>query len=143
VNVGPISASAPRGFLWHVAPTWAYVVALFWLGSIHTTLTIPQDLFSRDKANHFVAFGLLTLLFLRTLRFKFSTVVPQRLVLAAILVSSATGALLEVWQLLFPYRSSEVQDWVADTLGAILAGLTALVWLWWRARRVAMGEPRS
>ena len=123
----------------HVLPALLYVAFIFWLGSIHTTLTVPQYWFPRDKVNHFGAFGLLTWLVLRALRFEFVKSNYGRLILASIGVSSFIGALLEVWQILFPYRSSEFADWVADTIGAILAGLSCYVWVWWRRRHVATG----
>ncbi|HEX3597829.1 MAG TPA: VanZ family protein, partial [Polyangiaceae bacterium] len=44
-------------------------------------------------------------------------------VFAAVAVASALGGLLEIWQLLLPWRTSEVLDWVADTLGAVAVGL--------------------
>ena len=68
---------------------------------------------------HFGAFALLVFFLLRALRFEFPAAANGRLVGASIVGSSLIGALLEFWQLLFPYRSAEVADWVADTLGAL------------------------
>jgi hypothetical protein len=133
------STQDKRGFLSHVFPALLYVAIIFWLGSIHTSLAIPQDLFPRDKVNHLGAFGLLTWLSLRALRFELRAVAYSRLIIASIAVSSLTGALLEAWQALFPYRSVELGDWVADTIGAALAGLCAVVWVRWRGRHVATG----
>ncbi len=123
----------------YVLPALLYVAFIFWMGSIRTNLTIPQDLLPRDKVNHFGAFGLLTWLVLRALHFEFSPITYGRLIVASIGVSSLIGALLEAWQLMIPYRSAEFGDWVADTLGAILAGLVSLFWVWWRGRHVATG----
>jgi len=125
-----------------VLPT-VYVVALFCVGSIHTSIDIPQDFIARDKANHFAAFGLLTLLCLRAFRQEWPNVGKRRLVVLAIATASIVGALLEIWQLMFPYRSSEVLDWVADTLGALLAGLIGYWWLLWRKRSAAARGPAA
>ena len=78
-------------------------------------------------------------LVLRALRFEFVASNYGRLIVASISVSSLMGALLEFWQSLIPYRTAEFADWIADTLGAILAGLACLVWDWWRRRHVATG----
>ena len=131
--------AARKGFYWHVLPALLYVVIIFWLGSIHTSLTIPQDLLPRDKFTHLVAFGLLTCLALRALRFELGSAPLNRLVAASVALSSLIGALLELWQSMLSYRSAEFGDWIADTIGAILAGLASLLWFWWRGRRVATG----
>lgn len=133
------SITDKRGFAAHVLPALLYVVFIFGLGSIHTSLTIPQNLLPRDKVNHFGAFGLLTWFALRALRFEFDRASWSRLIIASIGVSSVFGALLEAWQSLFPYRSVEFGDWVADTIGAVVAGIASLMWIWWRERRVATG----
>jgi VanZ family protein len=133
------SVTDTRGFLGYVLPALLYIVFLFWIGSIHTSLTIPQDFFARDKVDHFAAFGLLVLLALRALRFEMDTATWGRLVVAAVGISSLLGALLELWQWLLPYRFAEFGDWLADTLGAVLAGLASCLWIWWRGRHVPTG----
>ena len=125
----------------HVAPALGCVVAIFWLGSIHTTLSIPQGLFAKDKANHFVAFGVLTLLCVRAFRFKYANLGNRRAVALSVAASSLVGALLEFWQAFLPYRTSELMDWVADTLGALLAGLAGYLWLRRRAWRLVKRDP--
>jgi VanZ family protein len=121
------------GFFLYILPTLLYVVVLFWLGAVQMSMEMPHGMFPEDKLKHFVAFGLLVFLLLRTLRFQWSSEPLGRLVMLSAAGSSAIGALLEVWQSLFPYRSSDFADWVADTLGALLAGLLAM--LWFRRRR--------
>ena len=122
-----------------------YILVIFWLGSIHTSFGISPSFLPfvqflpQDKVNHLGAFGLLTWLVLRALRFELKTVTYSRLIIASVAVSSLTGALLEVWQFLFPYRSVELGDWVADTIGALFAGLGAVIWVRWRGRHVATG----
>ncbi len=133
------STADKKGFFWHVVPALLYAIVIFWLGSIHTTLSIPQDFIARDKLNHFVAFGVLTVLALRALRFEMDTTALRVLITASIGISSITGALLELWQSWLPYRTAEVGDWIADTFGAALAGLLCFLWIRWRRRHVATG----
>ncbi len=123
------SVTDTKGFSGYVLPTLLYIVFIFWIGSIHTNLTIPQDFLARDKVNHFAAFGLLALLALRALRFELGTASWGRLIVAAVGISSLLGALLELWQSLLPYRFAEFGDWLADTLGAALAGLASCLWI--------------
>jgi hypothetical protein len=130
-----------RGFMLHVAPALGCVATIFWLGSIHTAINIPQGLFSKDKANHFVAFGVLTLLCVRAFRFEYANLGNKRTVAMSVAASSIVGALLEVWQVFLPYRTAELMDWVADTLGAVLAGLAGYLWLQWLAWRVGARNP--
>jgi len=129
-----------RGFATQVLPAVAYTIALFCIGASHASLNISQDFVPQDKLNHFGAFGLLVWLAYRAIRFERTTASSGRIIWASIAVSSAMGVLLELWQMFFPYRSAEVADWVADTLGALVAGYTAHLWLKWRRGRVVARE---
>jgi len=143
MNVKQRNSALASGFVWHVLPALLYVVLLFGLGSIRTAIEIPENFVARDKLGHFLAFGALTLLVMRALRFELASANLRQIALLAIAVSSSVGAMLEVWQLMFPYRSAEFLDWVADTLGAALASCVGYAWFSWRARHVAMGVPHS
>ena len=83
----------------------------------------------------FVLFLLLALVFmvplvLRALLYYRREAPRGRLLLVSMALASLAGALLEFWQSFLPYRSADVLDWVADTVGALIAG--ALVALFWR-----------
>jgi VanZ family protein len=123
-----------RGFQLHVLPALIYVLVLFWLGAIRTGFDLPQSFIPQDKLKHFGAFALLVFLLLRAFRFEFPAAANGRLIGLSMVGSSAIGAMLELWQCLFPYRSAEFADWVADTLGALLAGFLANQWLRRRGR---------
>jgi len=143
MNIRQRNSFLTPAFISHVFPALVYAVLLFVLGSIHTAVEIPENFVARDKLGHFLAFGGLTLLVLRAFRFELASASLRQVVLLAIAVSSSVGAMLEVWQLMFPYRSAEFLDWVADTLGAILAGCVGYAWSSWRGRHVAMSAPHS
>lgn len=80
-----------------------------------------------DKYGHFLVYGLLATLLCRC-------GAGWRAAGAALLAASAFGASDEWHQSFVPGRSSDVRDWVADTLGAALA--VALYTGWARYRRV-------
>ena len=134
------SLSDKRGFLTQVLPAILYAVALFCLGVSHIALNVPQGFVPQDKLTHFGAFGLLVWLAYRAFRFELGTAAVGQLVWLSIAASSSTGALLEIWQSFFPYRSAEFADWVADTLGAMVAGYAAFLWISWRKRQAAARE---
>lgn len=134
------SLSDKRGFTTQVLPAILYAAALFWLGVSHIDLNVPKGFVPQDKIEHFGAFGLLVWLAYRAFRFEFEAAAVGRLIGASIAASSSMGALLEVWQTFFPYRYAEFADWVADTLGALVAGYAAFLWISWRKRHAAARE---
>lgn len=104
----------------HVGPLVAYVLYIFVAGSLKGSA--PPGGVS-DKTAHFIAFGLMVLPALFALRHLAPRLAPAARLALAVALASGLGALLEVWQLLFPWRSSEFLDWVADTAGAVVVGL--------------------
>ena len=112
--------------LWYVTPAALYVAYIFVMGTKENAEP-PLDI--SDKTAHFAAFGLMVPLLTRALRYFLPAAPRGRLIVAAAALSSLAGALLEFWQAFLPYRSAELLDWVADTVGAVLAGcLVALAW---------------
>jgi VanZ family protein len=82
-----------------------------------------------DKLGHAIAFGGLTALLVNALRFVRPLWTSARSVLCAVLLASTLGALLEFLQSFTPYRSAELLDWVADSVGALLVAGVLHVWL--------------
>lgn len=104
--------------------------ALLWAGIIFALSaqpTLPVSLGSgRDKLAHFAAYAVLGLLVARALP-------PRgRVAWLAILLGSLYGASDEFHQHFVPGRSTDVFDWVADSLG-VVAG--ASLYRFWRSRR--------
>lgn len=116
-----------RRFRFSPSPRWV------WPGLLATTIVIASgqssvagpDFIDFDKLAHFSIFGLLATLIART---------PWggRAVWLAILATSLFGGTDELHQSLTPGRSVEVADWVADTLGAIVAVTVYWHWGWYR-----------
>jgi VanZ family protein len=117
-----------------VWPALAYSSFILVMGSL--PVAPPGAAEVSDKTLHFVAFGIMAVLACRAL----SQLDPgaSRPVLlgrgfgAAVLI----GGALELWQSLLPYRSCELLDWIADSLGAGL-GVAALALVW------ALRKPRA
>ena len=94
--------------------------------------------FSKDKLAHFLVFGLLATALLRTPGLKRRGLAGA---VVAALLTSAYGAFDEFRQSMTPERSVEFADWVADTVGAIVAVATYSQWkayrefLEWRRKK--------
>lgn len=102
------------------------------------------DLVDFDKVAHFGVFGLLAMLVVR------NGFTPRR-AWVAVLAVSLFGLTDEWHQSFTPGRSVEFADWVADTLGAIVAVTIYVRWpraravlehpLWRRQRRIEKPDP--
>jgi VanZ family protein len=79
-----------------------------------------------DKVVHFSVYGLLGTLMVRAL--------GVRRWGRAILIVSLFGASDELHQHFTPGRSMEFADWVADTLGAMVAVMIYTKWTWYRSQ---------
>jgi VanZ family protein len=124
---------------------WPFAIALtIFLASGTKDLAAP-DLgvdFSYDKLAHFLVFGLLATAVLRIPRF-FKQ--GWKGVIIAVCLVSSYGALDEFRQSFTIGRSVELADWIADTLGAILASILYLKWHWyrrlWECRDLTLRKP--
>jgi VanZ family protein len=113
------------------------IAAMILLASSRSTVASPR-VTNFDKVAHFAAFGLLATLMCRLGN-------GWRAAGWAVAVASAFGASDEWHQSFVPGRFSDVFDWVADTLGALVAVTLYTGWLsyrrllertvWSRARR--------
>ena len=111
---------------------WPFAIALaIFLASGTKNLAAP-DLgfdFSYDKLAHLLVFGLLATAVLRIPRF-FNK--GWRGVCITIALISLYGVLDEYRQSFTAGRTVELDDWIADTLGALLASIVYFKWHWYR-----------
>ena len=111
------------GFFIHVVPALLYVGAIFYGGTVNpANVPAPQVQFA-DKWMHFVAFGFMVFVLRRAIAFQWPRVTPRQALVWSAVGASAIGALLEIVQMFTTTRSAEFLDWVADTIGAILAAI--------------------
>ena len=99
-------------------------MAIF-MASSSKDLAAPSIDFSYDKLAHLLVFGLLATAVLRIPRI-FN--LGWRGVFMAIALISLYGALDEYRQSFTAGRSVELGDWIADTLGAIIASIVYYKW---------------
>jgi VanZ family protein len=107
---------------------WAYaavIAGLIVIASSRSAVGGPKVEHS-DKIVHFSVYGLLGTLVVRAW--------GRRRAVWAVVAVSAFGASDEVHQAFTPGRSMEFADWVADTLGAVVAVCGYTRWTWYRER---------
>ena len=104
----------------------AWMAVLFYL-SHQPTLDTPSLFPGQDKLFHMLAYGVLGFFLLGSLTPAtdgFTTLQIR----GSILIASLYGISDEFHQYFIPGRSSDVWDWVADTLGAVIA-VSLLAWM--------------
>ena len=101
-----------------IAAGWAWAAAIVWLS---LTPSPPEvDIAHGDKLGHFAAYGLLMFWFSQLYRER-----NPRIAYALGFVAMGVG--LELVQGQFGYRTYEVFDMYANTLGVLLGWATALI----------------
>jgi hypothetical protein len=105
---------------------------VFWTALIFTFVSavLPPKhvihIFKWDKAEHFLAFYVLTGLAVAAF--------PRAHLFVIVVALSAFGAFIEFVQgLSFVGRDRDIQDWVTDTM-AIGVALAPMLLVWWRAQ---------
>ena len=132
-------ANEPRhrsfAFATQVLPAAAYTVALFYSGLIRIGALPEVGFVATDKLLHALAFGGLALLLARASNWLgVARSLRHKLVLGGV-GASLLGLLLEVCQAFTVYRTADVWDWVADTIGAVIAAVVAFALCAWLPRR--------
>jgi VanZ family protein len=117
------SGARNGSFARDVLPSLLWTLLIFLLGGTPNPgppIPLPYHL---DKIQHLVAFAALQVLLLRALRYEFPLAFPRGMHWIAALVATAVGAALEVFQLTVPNRSAELNDFLANVVGASIAAL--------------------
>jgi VanZ family protein len=90
---------------------------IYWL-SAQTSLPTPLKFPHQDKVMHMGTYFILTFFTVRA--FRHLKLSHRELIISSLIFASAYGASDEWHQSFVARRSSELNDWLADTLGAIL-----------------------
>ncbi len=122
--------SARSGAFLHVAPAALSVACVFLLGTTSGSSAYTPDFAWSDKVGHLVAFAFVAYTHVRAGFFLFPKAARGTILISAGALSAFWGGALEVVQASLPYRTAEVGDFVADSLGVLLA-----VGLFWRGSR--------
>lgn len=117
------TSSRTRTLVFAWAPAAAYMALIFTVSSIRIDLPVIASIPLRDKAIHFVEYGVLGFLCAHAILLTWPRRPRARIVALAAFVASAFGLSDELHQAFVPGRSAEVLDFVADTLGATSGAL--------------------
>lgn len=115
------SPSRPEWGRW----LWAVALAITITIASNQSRVAGPEINHFDKVAHFLVYGLLASLLVRTS-------LGQRHAWVAVLAVSLFGISDEFHQSFTPGRSVALADWVADTLGASLAVALYCRWGWYR-----------
>ncbi len=116
-------------------PCLAYIALLFIGGSVRVPASPPIEFaLGPDKIVHALAFALLVPFAVRAIRWLWPQWRPTYWIHAAGVFSIAMGGLLELYQAALPHRSAEWADFIADGIGAVVAGVLILMRVRWRQR---------
>lgn len=113
--------------LWYWMPVALYAGAIFFLSAqSHPEEQVPSFLLKEvsDKVLHAVEYAVLGGLCYRAFRWGLNGQVAARALIIAIVAASLYGVTDEVHQLFVPFRESSWQDWLADTIGAVIGALS-------------------
>lgn len=97
-----------------------------WLSSLRPDELPHAAFLFWDKANHFASYVLGGWLAAGALRLSSERIATTRVIVLAVVLIAAFGALDETLQTMTPGRSGgDLRDWIADVLGALTGALLA------------------
>jgi VanZ family protein len=111
----------PLDFATHVLPAGVYACGIFYAGLVRMGALPEVGFVAIDKLLHALVFGGLSLLLARLVHYFRARVSLAKKLWLGGAGSSLLGLLLELCQSFTAYRSADALDWLADTVGALLA----------------------
>jgi len=118
-------------WLWRWGPVAVQMAVIFVLSSVPQLPSLPGGL--TNHTGHLIGYGLLGGLAVRGFAGARWAGVTPAAAWRSVLLSSVYGITDEYHQSFVPGRSTTIDDWAADTVGAVIAVL-AILWIA-RARR--------
>ena len=119
--------SASTRFLVYWGPVVGYAGLIFYLSAqSHPEDQLPLFLFEdvSDKVLHAMEYAILALVCYRAFRWGAGPLVARQALVLAIVAASVFGITDELHQFFVPFRESSWQDWLADTIGAVIGALS-------------------
>jgi VanZ family protein len=135
MNVTLIDRIKENHFWWYQGPMIAWAIALFTQSSIPGDRLPDFEFLSHDKLIHFFIYVVFAISVHRAIRFqrRFQLLAKHHY-LFTIIIIALYGASDELHQYFVPDRSCSLDDWFADTLGAVL--YATMHWLVTRLKQV-------
>jgi VanZ family protein len=124
-----------RSWLWVWGPVVFWMALIFFISSLHEA-PLPPGI--SDKSGHGLGYVGMSVLLVRAMTGGLPRPVSARVAAITIVVTMLYGMSDEIHQLFVAGRSSDVNDFAADSVGACIG--TAACWAWgiistrWRAR---------
>lgn len=116
-----MEAQRPAGFWLQVVPALLYSFAIFYVGSMEKDPTAELDFAAKDKLLHLLSFFVMALVNRPAIAYFWPSAGFRWLLVSTFVITSLEGAGLEIYQGMLPHRSAELLDWIADSVGALLA----------------------
>ena len=116
-----------RSLVFYWGPVACFAGLTFYLSAqSHPEDQLPLFLLKdvSDKVLHAVEYSILSLLCYRAFRWAAGPAVARRAIVLAIVTASVYGLTDEVHQLFVPFREASWQDWLADTIGAVIGAMS-------------------
>ncbi len=107
-----------NNFIFYWVPAIVYCVFIF-IQSEFPSAVKTRDIPHIDKLIHFLGYGLLGILFFRAFRTTSLKENADRLMLVSMAASALYGVSDEIHQYYVPFRSADIADALADTLGSV------------------------
>ncbi len=104
-------------FFW--LPLFGYMVLIFIFSSEPSPEDIP-DIWNIDKLLHFMAYGVLSILWLRALKRHWAEIRNKKLIFLSFLLATLYGISNEIHQHFIPHRHASIADALANGLGAYI-----------------------
>lgn len=123
MQASPRNSVARLAWLW--GPVLACMTAIYFVSALPSA-PLPPDV--SDKSAHLLAYLGLAVLAARATAGGLGRALTSRAAVLALCIASGYGAFDEWHQSLVPGRSSDVLDWYADTIGAVIG--VGLCWAW-------------
>ena len=114
------------------------MAAIFFASSQTAVPDLPAGL--SNHTGHFIAYGALGASAFRAFAKATWAGLTRGSAIKGVVFASAYGVTDELHQIFVPNRFPGVDDWVADTLGAITAVLVVMAAARWRQSRTASGR---
>ena len=126
-----------KRFIFYWLPLILYCLLIYIQSGYPSPQKLPSFKFM-DKMLHFVAYGLMGILFFRAYQTLAIKQNRRMLIFLSILSASVYGISDEIHQFFVPGRSADLFDVIADILGAICG---AFFYQWWVSRKQSVGQP--